>query len=247
LPSPLAAAAQTNIVTLVPSSLDLPEQLDAAELRAALATAGSRWSYPRVPCTSLELRTAAPAAYRQVARDGRNLFVFRSQKWCHNQQCGPGRTFPRLAAAMTTVHGAGSGSHLAEADVELNGVEFHWSLGSAPAPHTSRSVAPLVPVLVHEIGHVLDFRDTCGSRHGASGQHDCPQAELESVMFSGSGRADLSAWDIERVCTRFPRKLGRTPDLSTAEKPDAGGRAWLAAAAASMLAWLIARRLVRRS
>lgn len=246
LASPLAAAPKPNVVTLVPSSLDLPGHLSAADLRTALATAGERWSYPQVPCTNLELRVAAPAAYRRVEVDGRNLFVFRSQKWCHNQQCGARSTFPRFAAAMTTVHGEGSDRGITEADVELNGVWFDWSIDDASGTATSRSVVPLIPVLVHEIGHVLNFRDTCGSRHATSGHTDCPPTELESVMLSGSGRADLTAWDIERVRTRFPRMQGSTSDESlSSEHP--GMDAWpyglvLAAGAALMVANACLRR-----
>lgn len=238
LPRAAAAATNADSVTLVPSSVDLPPQITANEFRAALQTAAMRWSYPEVACTRLALQVAAAEPRRQVANDGRNLFVFRKRRWCHNQQCGPTRTFPRLAAAMTTVYRGAATDGIAEADVELNALGFEWAVGAETRETKGRPVAPLVPVLVHEIGHQLGFEDACGSRHDGSVHADCDDDELESVMVSGSGREELSDFDVVRLCSRFPRNGAQSSSVSrSASHPVPPG--WLAALALIILGAII--------
>jgi len=232
LPSDASAAAIAR-VTLVPSSLDLPDNLRAEQFREALLTASQRWSYPEVACTSVAIEVAETAARRRTERDGRSLFVFRSRRWCHNEQCGPGRTFPRLAAAMTTVYDTPSSTGgPGESDVELNTSAFDWSHGTSLT--SAQPVAPLIPVLVHEIGHILGFQDTCGTRHGVRPDPGCPPNELESVMLSGSNREQLSAWDVARLCSRFPKSEARA---ARAEEPEhrTAPVGWWALAGATLL------------
>lgn len=227
-----AAEPRVTKVTLVPSELDLPDGFSATQFRDALTSAAARWSYPAVACTSVVIEVDAAASRRRTERDGRWLFVFRKSRWCHNEQCGPGTTYPRLAAAMTTVYDETASAGVAEADVELNASAFE---GAASAP--------LVPVLAHEIGHVLGFQDTCGTRHGAGPDPGCPRDELESIMLSGSSREQLTGWDIQRLCSRFPRNEGgKEADASpdTQGDPSLGWCALAATAAALAVAWFFA-------
>ena len=118
---------------------------------------------------------------------------------------------------MTTIHDGSLSDSVAEADVELNAVAFDWS--STPASNVNaRPVVPLVPLLIHEIGHILGFEDTCGSRHDAHHSTQCSRDELASVMLSGSGREQLTAWDVERLCARFPRKPESPSDATDREE-----------------------------
>ena len=137
---------------------------------------------------------------------------------------------------MTTVYDETAVAAVAEADVELNAIAFDWS--PALSFENTRPVAPLVPMLVHEIGHVLGFKDTCGTRHGPRPDPDCPRDELESVMLSGSNREQLTEWDVARLCTRFPGQAGTPAADARREQPGQLGAlfGWLTLAAAAALA-----------
>lgn len=180
----------SHVLTLTPSSLDLPAGLAITEFEEALRSAARVWSYPAIPCTSLGVRVAAPVQRRRVELDGINLVVFRLGRWCHNDDCGGTRTYPVSVAGMTTLFGPAN--NLEEADIELNGVHFAWSSREGAKP-----LAPLLPVLVHEIGHVLGLPDHCREppwRHGSDGVMTGTLAEVPAPA------------EVDRVCRRFPRK-----------------------------------------
>jgi hypothetical protein len=94
---------------------------------------------------------------------------------------------------MTTVFPASEPpASIEEADIELNGVHFTWSAGEDAKP-----VAPLLPVLVHELGHVLGLQDA----HPEEGRSN----RQEGVMTGALAERPTTA-EVDRVCGKFPRE-----------------------------------------
>ncbi|GEM_PF-6036669 len=187
---------------LTPGSHDLPAGLTAEAWRTAVAEAAREWSAPRITCTSVELVVAAPAPRRTVAQDGLSLLTFRGAPFCHNDDCGHGRTYPATVMAMTTVFPDGArGAAVVEADVELNAGTFRFApFGTETNPLT----VPLKAVLVHEIGHVLGFEDACGG-HWHDANRGCPDGPPESVMYAPALREELTPLDVAALCAAFPK------------------------------------------
>lgn len=114
---------------------------------------------------------------------------------------------------------------------------------------STRPVAPLVPVLTREIGHILGFKDTCGTWRGPRADPDCPPDELESVMLSGSNRDQLTGWDVDRLCARFPRNEATSAEGAKREPSGQVGAScgwWVMAAAAALTVALFFSGRVRR-
>jgi hypothetical protein len=192
-------------VILSPTLAGLPPGLSRQRFHQELEAAAAAWSFPHISCTSLQIVVGEAESRRLVAHDGLNLVVFR-EPWCHNERCGPARTFPGAAAAMTTAHpgGAGPGA-FREADVELNAEHFDWGeekLGDGAKRHVS-----LRAVLVHEIGHVLGFEDACAERgHEAHARATpCTVEDRGGVMFASVGTLEPSRKEIAELCRLVPR------------------------------------------
>jgi hypothetical protein len=188
------------VITLQPSSRGLPDGLSAETFRAALDRAARVWSYPAIPCTSVEISVLKPRPLRLTVEDGTNLVVMRDRSWCHNERCSHATTFPWRAAGMTTVYPTDArGAEVREGDIELNGVAF--DVAKAP------SLLDLV--MVHEIGHVLGLSDACsvGQRpSGALQRESCAAADMDRVMYAPSRRERPSQQDIVELCESHPRR-----------------------------------------
>jgi hypothetical protein len=181
-----------HVVVLVPSKIELPPGVSAEDFQRVLADAGRKWSYPAVSCTMLRIDVTPPAYQRRAVQDGQNIVVFRRSSWCHNERCGSESTFPFAAGAMTSVYPETAvPGQVTEGDIELNAVHFSWrQAGKSPSLSSGRQRQALLDaVLLHEIGHVLGFRDDAGSR---------------GIMHA-SARTELDQEDIAAVCRAFPR------------------------------------------
>src|SRR5215216_2272202 len=120
---PTTTLVQPRRIVLSPSMFMPPSQ-HVSQLQSALDEVGRVWSYPRIPCTALDISAGAPIPRRLVVMDGLNLVVMRSQRWCHNERCGPLGSFPLRAAAMTTQFPEGAeGSDVREGDIEINAID----------------------------------------------------------------------------------------------------------------------------
>jgi hypothetical protein len=244
--APVSAAPGGYPRELTPGSIGLPSNLTQAEFSDALRTAARAWSYPTHHCSGVQFVVNEPVAEWRAALDGLNMIVFRDESWCHNERCGRASSFPRTAAAMTTPYFDGARQTPREADMEINAIGLLWRRGSAAVDQseaTARPYAMLEPVLVHELGHWLGFTDTCGSEHYGPPRVDCSTVERESVMFSGSNRAQLSRWDVDRLCAAFPRTREQTaPRRSTPISPALAAFAVAAITGVCVLAYQVTKR-----
>ena len=199
-------------IVISPSLRRLPDNLTEDVWVDALTRAARAWSYPQVPCTSLEISVGPVVDRRTSDHDGLSLAVFRPGPWCHNERCDRDNTFPRLAAAMTTTHPRGAvGASITEGDIELNAA--HWSfplrhtvsLPPGPSPPALPPLSvPLDVVLMHEVGHLAGMRDVCSSHGALSKAAIASCAERDSIMFAPGQNQKLSPGDIRELCAIHP-------------------------------------------
>jgi len=146
-------------IELFVSQPTLPPELELREVVAALTRATQVWSTGAV-CGGLRFVVRVTDEDRAVA-DGMSVVTFRRRAWCKDGVERPGNCYDARRAAVTTLHfeGDARAERIADADVELNAVDFRW--GHEPGP--GRPLAQLSPVLAHELGHVLGFGHPCAA------------------------------------------------------------------------------------
>jgi hypothetical protein len=137
---------------------------------------------PRVPRLALGALRAQGAA----RDDGRNVVALVGSSWCPADRRGIQSCYDPVAQAITHVRthddlaGPQSGE-IHEADIEVNGVNFRWSLEGQRAGTRS-----LRAVLGHEIGHVLGLSHSCGSSAAPQGDArgaGCSRDDRLSIMY----------------------------------------------------------------
>jgi hypothetical protein len=111
------------------------------------------------------------------------------------------------------------------------------------SPVRAKRTAILRAVLVHEIGHVLGLRDTCGGDHRKIGARETPCAD-DSVMVPGTGRTTPSAIDRETLCKLYPPKPALVTEKSSGCAVSAlqPTRHWMLFSPLGLAALLILRR-----
>ncbi len=143
------------------ASRDLPTEAVMAALRRAAA----RWTTD-VGCTGVTFRVLPPSpAADRARRDGVNAVLFHEQAWCRDGVRTRFSCYDREEQAMTTTYldrSAPSGEVLiAEADVEINTVNYRWTTAATAAAPAPDGAEPLEDLLVHELGHVLGLAHGC--------------------------------------------------------------------------------------
>jgi hypothetical protein len=144
-------------ITLVPSE---PHHLSPNVLTEALAAAAETWNGALGSCNGPKLRLAPLVEKpRGLVRDGVTAIVVREDRWCPDRPRDPDDCNDPEQAGITHLYPSDPDegpSELYEADIELNGVNYHWSLDGEQAG--TRSLRALV---VHELGHVLGLDHPC--------------------------------------------------------------------------------------
>jgi hypothetical protein len=202
-----------------------PDQARAAALAAARA-----WSRPAVDCTGLDIALSfAEGPAPRTANDGQAVIGARTDPWC--TESAPARECASPSAvAATSVFARDRDGVVMDADIQLNTVNFTWSVADQPAADTEQQ--DLQAALTHELGHVLGFQHPCWSGFGPRanddrGQpvpdcYDAPDDVQTSVMFPSTTPGDvsrriLSADDRRGVCATYP------PPAVTCPAPPAAG------------------------
>jgi hypothetical protein len=235
---------QVRLLETQDTSRDLP--LD--QVREAARRALGAWSYPAVPCTSLQLElgpsTGAPG---RVGADMTPSLIFREDTWCDGAVCHDPATLATTSVFIKSRPGQPDDGEIVDADIEVNAVAFRWTIvpdnGQSPVP----GALDLASLLTHELGHLIGLDHNCwrgvdpGARdHLGNPVPDCrlAPAELrEATMYPGEprpgdiGARSLAADDLLGVCAIYPRNTAPVPDAGPGAPAD-GGSADLAAGTA---------------
>jgi MYXO-CTERM domain-containing protein len=155
------------------------------DVDAAIMASVSSWETAGNGCTDLRLELGGRPSgtgtnLMNIGRDGENRIIWREDEWLGDPD----------ALAITTIVYRTSTGQILDADIDVNGVDFTWTV-------TSDEVEALNDVqntLTHELGHLIGFAhspDPSTTMFGLSGP-----GELSKRM--------LSADDIDAVCTVYP-------------------------------------------
>jgi hypothetical protein len=132
-----------------------------AMLRKSFVESAKAWNDALAACRAPKLRVARSAsrALRPI-RDGFSTVLVRRDKWCPDAAHDESDCYGADRAAFTSLYPndaeGGRYGDLREADLELNGVDFSWSLeGENPGTNS------LHAIVVHELGHVLGLEHPC--------------------------------------------------------------------------------------
>lgn len=167
--SPRTGAAlrwKGGVLTLTLARTSPSQDLRESEVRQAVAAALAVWDRRNNPCSSVELRLAAGTTDNEVVEDGISSISFREERWSRNSAVGDLARYPANMVALTSLYakprsGKPTVAEIAEADIELNAVDFRFSTDGRAAQNPASRTRDLKTVLVHEIGHILGLGHNC--------------------------------------------------------------------------------------
>jgi MYXO-CTERM domain-containing protein len=154
-----------NCAYLIEGSAYTPD-VSSANAKAAIEASAATWN--TTGCSYFNLKFDPPEAGGSATMErpeGKNFIVFREDSWCPpdpKEAC-----YDTSATALTTVFyidkpGDSSDGQILDADVELNNVDFAFTVDSTRPPNAgTRTVADIQNTVTHELGHLLGLDHTC--------------------------------------------------------------------------------------
>jgi|GEM_PF-3181368 len=187
------------------------------ELRDALLSGIAVWNHATRDCRVPRLSLSETTENRHwLAQDGRSLVMVQSSRECSNEDSRSSLCIEKEVAARTHFYRpspSGTGTKVAEADLELNAASYTWDLEGR-----GHGNASLRRTIHHELGHVLGLDHPCTERvsQGAVSEHGalpCDGPEVQHLLMHPAapvlGEAvslNPSATDVAELCREYGHK-----------------------------------------
>ncbi len=187
-----------------------PEVAGAAiepRVSVALERAAATWNAALRRCDAPRLVIDAPLVRPAIRQDLVNEVLFHRREWCPPSAVDFEECYDRSLNASTRLRprldavGARDGE-IQEADIEINGAAFRWSLDGKESGTLSLEAA-----LVHELGHVL------GLDHPCSGGGPGARRGLVPCSDAGARRAVMHPDAAEILIGQKPEPLGAEVEM----------------------------------
>lgn len=130
-------------------------------LKDSLLASATSWNDALAGCSTPRLRVVT-GSHRALlpVQDGFSTVVVRTKRWCPESARDAKDCYDRDRAAFTSLYPndveGGRYGDVREADMELDGVDYEWSLDGDAAGTNS-----LHAIIAHELGHVLGLDHPC--------------------------------------------------------------------------------------
>lgn len=193
--------------------------LSGSDVEQAMREAAKEWESS---CSTVRIDVRTSSGAPRVRRDGVNAVVVRSNRWCPDSARLASECYDHTLHAQTQLRTGADASdvtsgRIAEADIEINAVDYRWNTGADQQQNSYN----LKATLVHEIGHALGLAHDCrlvtlGEQTDNEGKPlplcSTPQAK-RSAMYLDPQEAGrtlvLEPTESERraMCTLYPSKV----------------------------------------
>lgn len=180
-------------------------------LTSALPRAVATWNAFLRRCDGPRIVIGERLPRAAIRADLVNEVLFHRRDWCPPSVADFEDCYDSDLHASTRLRlRSGRESEIQEADIEVNGATFRWSLDGAEPGTLSLEAA-----LVHELGHALGLDHPCsGSGHGAKrGFMSCSDAEARrGVMHPDAAEIQIGRRpepvkaEVEMVCRNHARR-----------------------------------------